>query len=77
MMGDWSQNALVEAGVEDTSAGITGFALTGAFAFYGVTIGFIMAANTIVKTLLSGNKTASSTTKQSDIAAYNLSLIHI
>jgi hypothetical protein len=72
LMGDWSQNALVEAGVEDSSAGITGFALTGAFGFYGVTIGFIMAGNTVVRTLLSGNKNASSMTKQSDIAAYNL-----
>jgi Ca2+-binding EF-hand superfamily protein len=72
LMGDWSQNALVEAGVEDTSAGISGFALTAAFAFYGVTIGFIIAGNSVVRTLLSGKAQSASTVNQSDISTYNL-----
>ena len=72
LMGDWSENALVEAGVEDTSAGISGFALTAAFAFYGVTIGFIFAGNSVVKTLLSGKVQLASTGNQSDISTYNL-----
>ena len=72
LMGDWSQNALVEAGIEESSAGINGFALTGAFAFYGVTIGFIMAGNSVVRTLLAGKLKPSTMTKQSDISTYNL-----
>jgi hypothetical protein len=72
LMGDWSENALVEAGVEDTSAGISGFALTAAFAFYGVTIGFILAGNSVARTLLSGKNQPDSTGKQSDISTYNL-----
>ena len=72
LMGDWSQNALVEAGVEDTTAGISGFALTAAFAFYGVTIGFILASNCVVRTLLSGKAQSASTGNQSDISTYNL-----
>ena len=72
LMGDWSENALVEAGVEDTSAGISGFALTAAFAFYGVTIGFILAGNSVVRTLLSGKAQSASTGNQSDISTYNL-----
>ena len=72
LMGDWSENALVEAGVEDTSAGISGFALTAAFAFYGVTIGFIIAGNSVVRTLLSGKAQSASTGNQSDISTYNL-----
>jgi hypothetical protein len=71
-MGDWSENALVEAGVEDTSAGISGFALTAAFAFYGVTIGFILAGNSVARTLLSGKHQPASAGKQSDISTYNL-----
>jgi len=72
LMGNWSENALIEAGVEDTSAGISGFALTAAFAFYGVTIGFLFAGNSVVKTLLSGKVQLASTGNQSDISTYNL-----
>ena len=71
LMGDWSENALVEAEVEDLSS-ISGFALTGAFAFYGVVIGFILAANAVVKTLLFGKLKSSSAGSASDISAYNL-----
>jgi hypothetical protein len=72
LMGDWSENALVEAGVEDASAGLSGFALTAAFAFYGVTIGFIFAGNSVVRTLLSGKAQSASAGNQSDISTYNL-----
>jgi predicted flap endonuclease-1-like 5' DNA nuclease len=72
LMSDWSENALVEAGVEDTSTGLSGFALTGAFAFYGVVIGFIIAGNCVVKTLLFGNVQAASTGNASDISVYNM-----
>ncbi|MBM67494.1 MAG: hypothetical protein CMB39_03500 [Euryarchaeota archaeon] len=72
LMGDWSENTLVEAEVEDVSSGLSGFALTGAFAFYGVVIGFILAANSVVKTLLFGNVKSSSTGSNSDISAYTL-----
>ncbi|MBF90594.1 MAG: hypothetical protein CMP75_02375 [Flavobacteriales bacterium] len=71
LMGEWSENALVEAEVEDMSS-ISGFALTGAFAFYGVVIGFILAANSVVKTLLFGNVKVSDTGATSDISTYNL-----
>ena len=72
LMGDWSENTLIEAEVEDVSGSLSGFALTGAFAFYGVVIGFILAANSVVKTLLFGNVKPSSTGNTSDISAYNL-----
>ena len=72
LMSDWSENALIEAGVEDTSASLSGFALTAAFAFYGVVIGFIIAGNCVVKTLVFGNLQPSSTGNQSDISTYNL-----
>ena len=72
LMGDWSENTLIEAEVEDVSGSLSGFALTGAFAFYGVVIGFILAANSVVKTLLFGNLKSSSASNTSDISAYNL-----
>jgi predicted flap endonuclease-1-like 5' DNA nuclease len=72
LMGDWSENTLIEAEVEDVSGSLSGFALTGAFAFYGVVIGFILAANSVVKTLLFGNVKSSSAGNTSDISAYNL-----
>ena len=72
LMGDWSENTLIEAEVEDVSGSLSGFALTGAFAFYGVVIGFILAANSVVKTLLFGNLKSSSAGNTSDISAYNL-----
>ena len=72
LMGDWSENTLIEAEVEDVSGSLSGFALTGAFAFYGVVIGFILAANSVVKTLLFGNLKLSSASNTSDISAYNL-----
>ena len=71
LMSDWSQNALLEAEVEDMTS-ISGFALTGAFAFYGVVIGFILAGNSVVKTLLFGNLKTSDTGNTSDISTYNL-----
>jgi len=71
LMGDWSEKALIDAEVEDLSS-ISGFALTGAFAFYGVVIGFILAGNSVVKTLLFGNVHSSGTGNTSDISAYNL-----
>ena len=72
LMGDWTENTLVEAEVEDVSGSLSGFALTGAFAFYGVVIGFILAANSVVKTLLFGDVQSSSKGSNSDISAYNL-----
>ena len=72
LMGDWSENTLIEAEVEDVSGRLSGFALTGAFAFYGVVIGLILAANSVVKTLLFGNLKSSSASNTSDISAYNL-----
>ena len=72
LMSDWSENALIEAGVEDTSTSLSGFALTGAFAFYGVVIGFIIAGNCVVKTLLFGDTKAGNTSNTSDISAYNM-----
>jgi len=72
LMSDWSENALIEAGVEDTSTSLSGFALTGAFAFYGVVIGFIIAGNCVVKTLLFGDNKAVNTSNTSDISAYNM-----
>ena len=71
LMGDWSENALMEAEVEDMTS-ISGFALTGAFAFYGVVIGFILAGNSVVKTLLFGNVQASGAGNTSDISTYNI-----
>ena len=72
LMGDWSENTMVEAGVEDASSSLSGFALTGAFAFYGIVIGFILAANSVVKTVLFGDNKSSTGGSTSDISAYTL-----
>ena len=71
LMSDWTEKSLIDAEVEDLST-LSGFALTGAFAFYGVVIGFILAGNSVVKTLLFGNVQASGASNTSDISAYNL-----
>ena len=71
LMGEWSEKSLIDAEVEDLST-ISGFALTGAFAFYGVVIGFILAGNTAVKTLLFGNVKNSDAGMVSDISTYNM-----
>ena len=71
LMSDWTEKSLIDAEVEDLST-LSGFALTGAFVFYGVVIGFILAGNSVVKTLLFGNVQASGTSNISDISAYNL-----
>ncbi|MEL0100127.1 MAG: SAP domain-containing protein [Euryarchaeota archaeon] len=72
LMYGWSENALIEAEVEDPSASIAGFALVGAFAFYGVVLGFIMAGNCVVKTLLFGENSETPVSSVSDISTYNL-----
>ena len=71
-MGEWTENALIESEVEDPTIGLSGFAITGAFAFYGVVIGYILAGNSVIKTLLGGNVMATSTGTTSDISSYNL-----
>ena len=72
LMYGWSENALIEAEVEDTSTSISGFALVGAFAFYGVVMGYIIAGNTVVKTLLFGTNSEPPVSNVSDITTYNL-----
>ena len=72
LMYGWTENALVEAEVEDPAASISGFALTGAFAFYGVVIGFILAGNSVVKTLLFGRNSETPVSSVSDITTFNL-----
>ena len=72
LMRGWSENALIESGVEDTTIGLSGFAITGAFAFYGVVIGYLIAGNCVVKTLLGGNAKPSAVGNKSDITSYNL-----
>lgn len=72
LMGEWTENALIESEVEDPTIGLSGFAITGAFAFYGVVIGYILAGNSVIKTLLGGNTMVTSTGTTSDISSYNL-----
>jgi hypothetical protein len=72
LMSEWSINALTDAGHEDPASAVSGFALTGAFAFYGVTIGFILAGITVVKTLLTGEPQTAGATATSDVATYKL-----
>lgn len=72
LMGEWTENALIESEVEDPTIGLSGFAIAGAFAFYGVVIGYILAGNSVIKTLLGGNAMGSSTGTISDISSYNL-----
>ena len=72
LMADWSFNALTDAGHEDPASAVSGFALTGAFAFYGVTIGFILAGIAVVKTLLTGEPQVAGVATSSDVATYKL-----
>ena len=63
---------MIAAEVEDPAAGLSGFALTGAFAFYGVVIGYLMAGNCVAKTLMSGDVKSTTYAATSDISSYNL-----
>jgi len=72
LMSDWSISALTDGGVEDPASAVSGFGLTAAFAFYGITIGFLLAGSTMVKTLLFGSPQATGISVSSDISVYNL-----
>jgi Ca2+-binding EF-hand superfamily protein len=72
LMSDWSISALTDGGVEDPASAVSGFGLTAAFTFYGVTIGFLLAGSTMVKTLLFGSPQATGISVSSDISVYNL-----
>ena len=73
IMAGWVSD--VTAGLEDTDGVIDAAAqlnLIGAVAFYAITIGFIIAANTIVRTLLVGTPRAAAAGGSSDISTYGL-----
>ena len=72
LMHGWSENALINAEVEDPASSLTGFALVGAFTFYGVVMGYILAGNSVVKTLLFGANSDTPVSAVSDITTYNL-----
>jgi hypothetical protein len=72
LMSDWSISALTDGGVEDPASAVSGFGLTAAFAFYGVTIGFLLAGSSMVKTLLFGKPQAAGMSVSSDVSVYNL-----
>lgn len=73
IMAGWVSDVTV--GLEDTDGVIDAAAqlnLIGAVAFYAITIGFIIAANTIVRTLLTGTPLATAAGGSSDISTYGL-----
>ena len=72
IMGDWTMSALTDAEIDDPSSGVSGFTLTSAFAFYGITVGFLMAVNCSLKTLLQGKVSTSAGASSSDISSYTL-----
>ncbi len=72
LMSGWTEKSMIAAEVEDPAAGLSGFALTGAFAFYGVVIGYLMAGNCVAKTLMSGDIKSTTNAVTSDISSYNL-----
>ena len=81
LMYGWTENSLLEVNVtvidlveenDVLATKITGFALTGAFAFYGLVLGYLMTGNVVVKTLMSGENASASSTGESDISTYSL-----
>ena len=81
LMYDWTENSLLEVNVtvaelieenDVLATNITGFALTGAFAFYGLVLGYLLTGNAVVKTLMSGETSSQSSTGESDITTYSL-----
>ena len=72
LIGDFTEKAVLDSGVEDVVASTSGFYLTAAAMFYLVAIAVVMATLVLIRTGTSSQKLAELTTGESDVETYTL-----
>ena len=72
LIGDFTEKAVLDSGVEDIVASTSGFYLTAAAMFYLVPISVVMAALVLIRTGTSSHKLEDLTTAESDVETYTL-----
>ena len=72
LIGDFTEKAVIDSGVEDVVASSSGFYLTGAAMFYLVPISVVMAALVLIRTGTSSRELQEAITTESDVKTYTL-----
>ena len=72
LIGDFTEKAVLDSGVEDVIASTSGFYLTAAAMFYLVAISVVMATLVLIRTGTSSQKLEEVTTAESDVETYTL-----
>lgn len=72
LIGDFTEKAVLDSGVEDVVASTSGFYLTAAAMFYLVSISVVMATLVLIRTGTSSQKLEELTTAESDVQTYTL-----
>ena len=72
LIGDFTEKAVLDSGVEDVVASTSGFYLTAAAMFYLVAISVVMATLVLIRTGTSSQKLEELTTGESDVETYTL-----
>ena len=72
LIGDFTEKAVLDSGVEDVVASTSGFYLTAAAMFYLVSISVVMATLVLIRTGTSSQKLEELTTTESDVETYTL-----
>ena len=72
LIGDFTEKAVLDSGVEDVIASTSGFYLTAAAMFYLVAISVVMATLVLIRTGTSSEKLEELTTAESDVETYTL-----
>ena len=72
LIGDFTEKAVLDSGIEDVVASTSGFYLTAAAMFYLVPISVVMATLVLIRTGTSSQKLEDLTTTESDVETYTL-----
>ena len=72
LIGDFTEKAVLDSGVEDVVASTSGFYLTAAAMFYLVSISVVMATLVLIRTGTSSHKLEELTTAETDVQTYTL-----
>ena len=72
LIGDFTQKAVLDSGVEDAVASTSGFYLTAAALFYLATISVVLATLVLIRTGTSSQKLEELSTAESDVDTYTL-----
>ena len=72
LIGDFTEKAVLDSGIEDVVASTSGFYLTAAAMFYLVSISVVMATLVLIRTGTSSQKLEELTTAESDVQTYTL-----